>query len=119
MLAGEHASHLCHQATCVNPAHVVVEHKEKNEAHKGCKARGPIIRTVFLDPILGINKTFLLYHRGQEWVGIRRDPCKEDSYGTKPITSIARNRHHHCLEYVGPDLNQGAGEQASACPPSK
>jgi len=45
MLAGEHASHLCHNPTCVAPAHVVVEPKAANEGRKACRALGPIIVT--------------------------------------------------------------------------
>jgi hypothetical protein len=45
LLAGEHASHLCHQTNCINPAHIVVEPKARNEARKACRALGPIIRT--------------------------------------------------------------------------
>jgi len=34
LLAGQQASHLCHQPTCINKAHIVVEPKERNEARK-------------------------------------------------------------------------------------
>jgi len=46
LLAGQHASHLCHQPTCINRAHIVVEPKERNEARKACRALGPIIKTM-------------------------------------------------------------------------
>lgn len=39
MFAGEHASHLCHLPTCVNPDHLVVEAKGENEARKSCKGK--------------------------------------------------------------------------------
>jgi hypothetical protein len=45
MLGGQHASHLCHQPTCINPDHIVVETKEKNEGRKACKKAGSIIIT--------------------------------------------------------------------------
>lgn len=45
MLEGEHASHLCHQPTCINPEHIVVEPKAANENRKGCRALGPVIKT--------------------------------------------------------------------------
>lgn len=45
LLAGAQASHICHQPTCINPLHIVVEPKEQNEARKACKALGPIIKT--------------------------------------------------------------------------
>lgn len=45
LLAGEHASHLCHQPTCINPAHIVVESRAVNEGRKRCRALGPIIKT--------------------------------------------------------------------------
>lgn len=39
------ASHLCHEAKCINPAHIVVEPKENNEARKLCRRRHrPIIQ---------------------------------------------------------------------------
>ena len=33
----EHASHRCHNPTCVNPDHICVETKAKNEERKGCR----------------------------------------------------------------------------------
>jgi len=42
MLAGEHASHLCHNTICINPEHIVVESKA-NEARKACRALGLIV----------------------------------------------------------------------------
>jgi hypothetical protein len=37
LLAGEHASHLCGEAACVNPDHIVVESKDSNESRKYCQ----------------------------------------------------------------------------------
>jgi hypothetical protein len=45
LLAGEQASHLCHQPTCIRADHIVVEPKAANEGRKACRALGPIIRT--------------------------------------------------------------------------
>lgn len=36
---GWHASHLCHEPTCINPVHICVEPKDKNEDRKCCKGR--------------------------------------------------------------------------------
>jgi hypothetical protein len=47
LLAGEQASHLCHQPTCINPEHIVVEPKAANEGRKACRALGPIFKTVW------------------------------------------------------------------------
>ena len=47
LLAGDQASHLCHQTRCVNPDHIIVEPKAANEGRKACRALGPIIRTEF------------------------------------------------------------------------
>ncbi|KAF7535444.1 hypothetical protein G7054_g5378 [Neopestalotiopsis clavispora] len=44
LLGGDNASHLCHQPTCINPDHLVVETKEAKEARKACKNAGNIIR---------------------------------------------------------------------------
>jgi hypothetical protein len=44
LIAGEHASHLCHQPTCINGDHLVVEPKSANEGRKECRALGPIIK---------------------------------------------------------------------------
>lgn len=40
---GWHASHLCHNPTCANPDHIVVEAKARNEGRKRCKALGPVV----------------------------------------------------------------------------
>ncbi|MBD5606626.1 MAG: hypothetical protein IAI48_16275 [Candidatus Eremiobacteraeota bacterium] len=37
--SGEHASHLCHNPTCINHHHLVVEPKAKNEQRKECKLK--------------------------------------------------------------------------------
>ena len=39
MLGGQHASHLCHQPTCINHEHIHVEDKEDNEKRKDCAGR--------------------------------------------------------------------------------
>lgn len=39
LFLGHHASHLCHQPTCINPDHIVVEDKADNEARKVCKGK--------------------------------------------------------------------------------
>jgi homing endonuclease-like protein len=44
LLAGEQASHLCHQPTCIDPDRVIIKPKE-NEMRKGCRAQEPIILT--------------------------------------------------------------------------
>lgn len=36
---GWHASHLCHEPTCIHPDHLCVEPKDKNEDRKDCKGR--------------------------------------------------------------------------------
>lgn len=36
---GYHASHLCHQPTCINPDHLVVESKALNELRKECRPK--------------------------------------------------------------------------------
>lgn len=46
LFAGEQASHLCHQPTCINRQHIVVEPKAANEARKGCPL-GPTIITQY------------------------------------------------------------------------
>lgn len=38
-----HASHLCHEPTCIEPAHICVEPKDKNEDRKDCKNRLDIV----------------------------------------------------------------------------
>lgn len=45
MLAGAQASHLCHQPTCINPDHIVVEPKETNEGRKACRRLGLVVVT--------------------------------------------------------------------------
>jgi Zinc-binding loop region of homing endonuclease len=45
MLEGQHASHLCHQPTCINPLHINVEEKTVNESRKDCGRLGLIIET--------------------------------------------------------------------------
>lgn len=34
---GFHASHLCHEPTCIKPEHIVVESRKDNESRKACK----------------------------------------------------------------------------------
>ena len=46
MLGGEHASHLCHQPTCVNHEHLVVESKGANEERKACKGKVVVTTTI-------------------------------------------------------------------------
>lgn len=47
LFGGEQASHLCHETTCVNPDHIVVEPKAENEARKSCKGL-VVVRTTIL-----------------------------------------------------------------------
>ena len=37
--AGDEASHICHVPICINPEHLCVEPKKKNEGRKECKGR--------------------------------------------------------------------------------
>lgn len=46
MIGGDHASHLCHNPTCINPDHIVVEKKELNEGRKSCKGRVVVLTTI-------------------------------------------------------------------------
>ena len=39
LFGGEHASHRCHQPTCINHEHIIVEGKPENEARKSCKGK--------------------------------------------------------------------------------
>lgn len=41
LLAGQHASHLCHNTTCIAEGHIVVEPKEWNEGRKCCPGAQP------------------------------------------------------------------------------
>lgn len=36
MLNGKQVSHLCHNPTCINPDHLIVETQSENEARKEC-----------------------------------------------------------------------------------
>ena len=46
MLQGGHASHLCHNPTCINHQHLVVESKAQNEERKACKGKVVMIGKV-------------------------------------------------------------------------
>jgi hypothetical protein len=46
MLDGDHASHRCHNPRCLNPEHLIVESKERNEARKGCAGRVQVYTTI-------------------------------------------------------------------------
>ena len=77
LLQGEQASHLCHKTTCINPDHIVVETKARNEQRKGCRAMGPTIITTF---------------EGRELVLLPNGQCKCD--GGKCIFMIERRVAH-------------------------
>ncbi|KAJ5096469.1 hypothetical protein NUU61_005825 [Penicillium alfredii] len=68
LLAGEQASHLCHQPTCVNPDHIVVEPKMANEARKGCRSLGPTIKTVWNGKVLSLPPRGVCNRPGQRCV---------------------------------------------------
>jgi hypothetical protein len=51
-----HASHRCHEPTCINPDHLEVEPKDVNEDRKGCKGRVDIKVKLF-------GRTFMLWSK--------------------------------------------------------
>lgn len=46
LVRGEEASHLCHQKSCFNPSHIVVESKCSNELRKRCAAYRAVVTLV-------------------------------------------------------------------------
>ncbi|KAF4625086.1 hypothetical protein G7Y89_g13083 [Cudoniella acicularis] len=97
MLAGAQASHLCHNPLCINPDHITVEEKAKNEARKGCAGR-VAVRTVIAGQKTGYpaDSTYLKYR-------------------PKTIPTPLRALRRHSVTYARHRIGQGLKASGVPC----